>query len=100
MCITNILLHLKLYFSVIVETVEDGRVRSQHFTVDTLEEDTQIRSFILSINQKQPGADVTLYIDCNSYGMVATPLTMRDMFAKMKNPQLEVVSINSFIFYL
>lgn len=66
--------------------------RLQDFMVDTLDEDTIIRSFIMVINQTQPGAHVTLYIDCISYGMVATPRSMRDMYLKMDVPQIELVS--------
>lgn len=76
----------------IVETLEDGRHRSQHFTVDTLHEDSTIRSLILEVNQTQPGAHATLYLNCVSYGMVATPKSLRDMYASMENPKLEVVS--------
>lgn len=76
----------------IVETVEDGRTRAQHYTVDTLSEVTLLRSLVLAVNQKQPGAHVTLFVDCVSQGMVATPRSMRDMFHKMASPRLQVVS--------
>ena len=81
-----------LIVAVIVETVEDGRTRAQHYTVDTLSEVTILRSLVLAVNQKQPGAHVTLYVDCVSQGMVSTPRSMRDMFQKMANPRLQVVS--------
>jgi len=77
---------------VIVETVEDGRTRALHYTVDTLSEVTILRSLVLAVNQKQPGAHVTLYVDCVSRGMVTTLRTMRDMFQKMAIPRLQVVS--------
>lgn len=80
-------------FPVIVETLEDGRKRSQHFTVDTLHDDTTIKSLILAVNQTQPGAHANLYIDCISYGMVATPKSLKDMYKSMGNPKIEVVSI-------
>ncbi|XP_022920799.2 cartilage oligomeric matrix protein [Onthophagus taurus] len=76
--------------NVIIETIENGRDRVQQFTVDTLEDDSAIRSMILAVNQKQPGAQVTLYINCVSYGMVATPKTMREMFTKMDNPHVQL----------
>lgn len=75
-----------------VQTIEDDLDRVQDFTVDTLDEETIIRSFIMVINQTQPGAHVTLYIDCTSYGMVATPRSMRDMYLKMDFPEVELVS--------
>lgn len=75
-----------------IETIEDNRNRLQHFTVDTIDEEKTIRSLILAVNQKQPGAHVTLYIDCVSYGMIATPRSMKNMYDNMDEPQLKVVS--------
>ncbi|XP_049825220.1 cartilage oligomeric matrix protein [Aethina tumida] len=75
---------------VVVETLEDSRKRSQHFTVDTINENTTIKSLILAVNQSQPGAHATLYIDCISYGMVATPKSMREMYISMRQPRMEV----------
>lgn len=75
-----------------VETVEESKNRVQHFNVDTLTEDTTIKSLILAIDQKQPGAHITLYIDCVSQGMVATPRSLRDMYEKMVHPKIDLVS--------
>ncbi|CAH1113998.1 unnamed protein product [Psylliodes chrysocephalus] len=75
---------------VIVETLEDGRKRSQHFVVDSLDEETTIKSIILEINQTQPGAHATLYLDCTSYGMVALPKTLKEMYNTHKDRKLEV----------
>ncbi|CAH1164418.1 unnamed protein product [Phaedon cochleariae] len=74
---------------VIVESLEDGRKRSQHFVVDALHDESVIKSLILAVNQSKPGAHATLYLDCTSYGMVALPKTLRDMFNSMKNPRFE-----------
>jgi len=46
----------------------------------------------LAVNQSQPTAHASLYIDCVAYGMVATPKSLRDMYTSMKRPFLEVVS--------
>ncbi|XP_044747031.1 cartilage oligomeric matrix protein [Coccinella septempunctata] len=75
---------------VIVETLEEGKKRVQHFTVDILEEDSTVKSLILAIDQKQPGAHATLYINCNSYGMVATPKTVREMHKLEDGTKVEV----------
>lgn len=80
--------------AVTIQTIEDDLDRLQDFTVDTLDEDAIIKSFVLVINQTQPGAHVTLFIDCTSYGMVATPRSMRDMYLKMDLPQIELVSMD------
>ncbi|CAG2064931.1 unnamed protein product [Timema podura] len=76
--------------TVIVETVEDGHTRSQHFTVDSLSEGSILRSLVLAVDQTQPGSHVTLYVDCVSQGMVATPRDLRDMFYNMAEPKLQV----------
>ncbi|PSN35512.1 Thrombospondin-4 [Blattella germanica] len=68
----------------------DGRTRAQHYTVDTLSENTILRSLILSVTQKEHSGHVTLYVDCVSQGMVATPRNMREMFHKMTSPRLQV----------
>ncbi|KAL3286961.1 hypothetical protein HHI36_001447, partial [Cryptolaemus montrouzieri] len=75
---------------VIVETLERGKERVQHFTVDILEEDSTVKSLVLAMDQRQPGAHATLYIDCISYGMVATPKTIKEMFVNMDEPKVEV----------
>lgn len=85
---------------VIVETMEDDRTRAQYFTVDTLDENTTIRSFILSAVQPQPGAHVNLYINCVSQGRIATPRSMRDMFSNMKNHNLQLVSSKDCFFFI
>lgn len=77
---------------VVVETMEDGRTRSQHFTVDTISENSLIKSLVFAVNQEKRGAHVTLYLDCVSQGMVPTPRTMKEMFLNMGNPRLQVVS--------
>ncbi|KAF7280960.1 hypothetical protein GWI33_005293 [Rhynchophorus ferrugineus] len=81
----------KKHKKIIVETMEDSRIREQSFIVDALQEDNKIiKTLMLSVNQSQPGAHANLYIDCVSYGMVATPKSMREMYEEMKNPRLEV----------
>lgn len=82
----------KLFYIVVVQTLEESRTRQQHFTVDVLHEDSIIKSLILAVNQSQPTAHASLYIDCVAYGMVATPKSLRDMYTSMKRPFLEVVS--------
>lgn len=82
---------------VIVETLEESRNREQHFTVDVLQDDSTIRSLILAVNQTQPGAHANLYIDCISYGMVATPKSMRDMYSSMRWPKIEVFHEKKYI---
>lgn len=82
----------------IVETVEDGRTRSQHVTIDNLDEGTLIKSLILDVNQRQPGAHINFFVDCVNRGKISTPRAMRDMFSKMKRPELQVVSF--FYYYI
>ncbi|CAH0550359.1 unnamed protein product [Brassicogethes aeneus] len=82
---------------VVVETLEDSRKRSQHFTVDILNEDTTIKSLILDVNQIQPAPHATLYIDCISYGMVATPTSLKEMYIGMRHPRMELVHERKYV---
>ncbi|XP_025831925.1 cartilage oligomeric matrix protein [Agrilus planipennis] len=75
---------------VIVETVENGKNRVQYFTIDSLEDNTHINSLIFVVNQKQPGAHITLVLNCLSYGKIATPKAMKDMYFSMDDPSIQV----------
>ncbi|KAF5280455.1 hypothetical protein FQR65_LT03264 [Abscondita terminalis] len=75
---------------VIVETVEDGRSRTQTFIVDSLDERIAIKSLVLTFNQTNTGGFVNLYSDCISQGRISTPRSMRDMFINMTNPTIQL----------
>ncbi|XP_046661540.1 cartilage oligomeric matrix protein [Homalodisca vitripennis] len=75
---------------VVLETTENGRMRGQHFSVDSLTEDSIINSLVLSIQQNRPQPHIALYVDCVKQGVINTPRTLRDMFLTMRNPRLQV----------
>jgi hypothetical protein len=81
-----------LFVAVIVETIEDGETKTQNFQLDNVKQGTVIRSLLLAVNQKHSGGRLTLYHDCNKKGTVHIPHTLREMFDKMKNPEIQVVS--------
>ncbi|KAG8244007.1 hypothetical protein J6590_031007 [Homalodisca vitripennis] len=65
-------------------------MRGQHFSVDSLTEDSIINSLVLSIQQNRPQPHIALYVDCVKQGVINTPHTLRDMFLTMRNPRLQV----------
>lgn len=77
--------------------MESGTTRAQHVTMDTLTEGTVIRSLVLGVHQSQPGAHVLVYMDCVYQGKISTPRSLRDMFAKMSKPDLQVVRSKDYI---
>lgn len=55
-------------------------------------EDTVLKTILLGVKQSQPHAQLSLYIDCVSYGNIATVKTLRDIYMNMRNPQILFVS--------
>ena len=82
---------------VILQTMELGRLRTQHWAVDTLKLHNTIRSLVLRVNQEQPSARVQLYVDCHDQGAIHTPVTLREMVEQQDSSAaaLTVVSTNS-----
>jgi hypothetical protein len=77
--------------AVVVETVISDEKTTTHFpTIPGLTEDSVIKSLLLVVQQKQPEAHLTLYLDCHHHGSLATPRTLRQMFQRSK--RLHVVS--------
>lgn len=77
--------------AVVVETVISDEKTTTHFpAIPSLTEDTVVKSLVLVVQQKQPEAHLTLYLDCHHHGALATPRTLRQMFQRSK--RLHVVS--------
>lgn len=83
------------HFAVIVENTEDGVTHSEHFRLSNVGTGTVIKNLLLAVNQKEPGTRLTLYHDCAKKGTVHLSSTLRQMFDRMKNPRLEVVSVTT-----
>jgi hypothetical protein len=80
-----------LWIAVLVDTVVDGVALSVHFPpVKGLGDSTH--SIALVVHQSQPGAHISLYVDCKSHGSVATPRTLKQMFKHTAPQRLRVVS--------
>jgi hypothetical protein len=90
------LTHLHVSFvlcarAVVVETVISDEKTTTHFpAIAGLTEDSVVKSLLLVVQQKQPEAHLTLYLDCHRHGSLATPRTLRQMFQRSK--RLHVVS--------
>lgn len=51
-----------------------------------------IKNLVLDINQKGSGAHINFFMNCEQKGILNIPRSMRQMFEKMKRPQLQIVS--------
>ncbi|XP_022191511.2 cartilage oligomeric matrix protein [Nilaparvata lugens] len=74
---------------VVVETLEDGRPRTQHFFVEKLTEGSAIHNLLIVFDQRQPAASATLYFDCESQGKINSHMTLKEMFKSMRNPHIQ-----------
>ncbi|KAK7580571.1 hypothetical protein V9T40_001200 [Parthenolecanium corni] len=65
-----------------------GESESRNFSLMNFKEDTVLKTILLGVKQSQPHAQLSLYIDCVSYGNIATVKTLRDIYMNMRNPQI------------
>lgn len=65
-----------------------GESESRNFSLINFKEDTVLKTILLGVKQSQPHAQLSLYIDCVSYGNIATVKTLRDIYMNMRNPQI------------
>ncbi|XP_043220048.1 cartilage oligomeric matrix protein-like isoform X2 [Amphibalanus amphitrite] len=77
----SIIIDRKMH-KVILQTMELGRIRTQHWSVDTVRLHNVIHSMVLRVNQEQPSARVQLYVNCHDQGAIHTPVTLREMVAQ------------------
>lgn len=55
-----------------------------------------LKTLLLGVKQKQPNAELSLYVDCINYGTIKTEKTFRDIYMNMRNPQVFFVSFTDF----
>ncbi|XKL67531.1 hypothetical protein PGB90_003022 [Kerria lacca] len=65
-----------------------GESESRNFPLNNFTEDTALKTVLLSVRQSQPHAQLSLYIDCVSYGTIKTVKTFKDIYMNMRNPQI------------
>jgi len=74
----SVILDRKMH-KVILQTMEAGRLRTQHWSVTTIKQHGLIRSLVFHVQQRQPAARVQLYVNCHDQGAIHTPRTLQDM---------------------
>ncbi|XP_037081699.1 cartilage oligomeric matrix protein-like isoform X2 [Pollicipes pollicipes] len=74
----SIILDRKMH-KVILQTMEKGRLRTQHWSVETVQHHNTIESLVLRVHQEQPSARVHLYVDCHDQGAIHTPVSLQEM---------------------
>ena len=75
--------------------MELGRLRTQHWSVDTVKLNNPIRSMVLRVSQEQPSARVQLYVDCHDQGAIHTPVTLREMVAQQDSGSAAVTVVST-----
>ncbi|GLG96992.1 Uncharacterized protein GBIM_03846 [Gryllus bimaculatus] len=75
-------------------TSADGRTSERHVTVDALSDGALLRSLLLHVDQRQPGARARVFVDCAPRGVLELPHAPRDMLARLpptaQEPRLQV----------
>jgi hypothetical protein len=50
------------------------------------------KTLVLAVDQRKPGATMTLYVNCEHFGTLHTIKTLREVYFDMKDPHLQMVS--------
>jgi len=50
------------------------------------------KTLVLAVDQRKPGATMTLYVNCEHFGTLQTIKTLREVYFDMKDPHLQMVS--------
>lgn len=91
----NLTLNFQQNCAVIANFKLHGESESRNFSLVNFKEDTVLKTILLGVKQSQPHAQLSLYIDCVSYGNIQTVKTLRDIYMNMRNPQILFVSKQS-----
>lgn len=73
---------------VTIDINSGARVYSKHFNVDTLHEDSTVRSLALVFQHKS----VTLFMDCKKIGSQDLEVDINKLYEGMDDPVLKLVS--------
>ncbi|XP_043483302.1 cartilage oligomeric matrix protein-like isoform X1 [Leptopilina heterotoma] len=74
---------------VILETVENGRQRSEHLVIDTLDVIEPVKSLVVLVRQNHP-AHLEIYIDCLYQGEIPIKKTIKEMSEREDSSTLRV----------
>lgn len=79
------------HFSVIVSTKSDGDTETENYNVKSLGNMSSSKTLVLAVDQRKPGATMTLYVNCEHFGTLHTIKTLREVYFDMKDPHLQMV---------
>lgn len=78
---------------VIVSTKSNGDTQTEHYNVRPSGNMTSSKTLVLAVDQRKPGATMTLYVNCEHFGTLHTAKTLREVYFDMKDPHLQMVSL-------
>lgn len=80
-------------FVVIVSTKSNGNTQTENYNVKSLSNNTSSsKTLVLAVDQRKPGATMTLYVNCEHFGTLQTTRTLREVYFDMRDPHLQMVS--------
>lgn len=77
---------------VIVSTKSNGDTQTEYYNVKSLSNIATSKTLVLAVDQRKPGATMTLYVNCEHFGTLHTIKTLREVYFDMKDPHLQMVS--------
>ncbi|XP_025423657.1 cartilage oligomeric matrix protein [Sipha flava] len=75
---------------VIVSTKFDGDIDTEYYNVKSLGNMSSSKTLVLAVDQRKPGATMTLYVNCEHFGTLHTIKTLREVYFDMKDPHLQM----------
>jgi len=94
--VIDFFIQIKLYyilFVVIVSTKSNGDTQTEYYNVKSLSNNmSSSKTLVLAVDQRKPGATMTLYVNCEHFGTLHTTKTLREVYFDMKDPHLQMVS--------
>lgn len=78
---------------VIVSTKNNGEIQTDYFNVKSLGNMSSSKTLVLAVDQRKPGATMTLYVNCEHFGTLHPAKTLRELYFDMKDPELQMVSL-------
>lgn len=76
---------------VIVSTKSNGDTQTEYYNVKSLSNNmSSSKTLVLAVDQRKPGATMTLYVNCEHFGTLHTTKTLREVYFDMKDPHLQM----------
>lgn len=79
-------------YLVIITTKSNNDLQNEYFNVKSLSNVSSSRTLVLAVDQRKPGATITLYVNCEHFGTIHIVKTLREVYFDMKDPHLQMVS--------